>query len=187
MRNPRLASRYAKSLLDLAVEKGQLEQVYGDMLYLQQLTKVSRDFLNLLRSPIVSSEKKLTAINAVVSKNVSPMTEAFAKLLVNKNREGELPDIIEAFINQYKDEKGIHTVKLTTAVSVSDAIKAQLVDQVKKTSGLQNIELETTVDPNIIGGFVLQTGDKLVDASVAYDLKQISRQFENNDFVYRMR
>lgn len=187
MRNPRLASRYAKSLLDLAVERGQLEQVYGDMLYLQQLTKASRDFLNLLRSPIVSSDKKLAAINAVVSKNVGQLTEAFAKLLVNKNREGELPEIIEAFIHQYKEQKGVHTVKLTTAVAVSDAIKNQLVEQVKKTSGLQNIELETTVDPNIIGGFVLQTGDKLVDASVAYDLKQISRQFENNDFVYKMR
>ena len=187
MRNPRLASRYAKSLLDLAVERGQLEQVYGDMLYLQQLIKASRDFLNLLRSPIVSSDKKLAAINAVVSKNVGPLTEAFAKLLVNKNREGELPEIIEAFINQYKEQKGVHTVKLTTAVAISDAIKNQLVEQVKKTSGLQNIELETTVDPNIIGGFVLQTGDKLVDASIAYDLKQISRQFENNDFVYKMR
>jgi F-type H+-transporting ATPase subunit delta len=187
MRNPRLASRYAKSLLDLAVERGQLEQVYGDMLYLQQVTKASRDFLNLLRSPIVSSEKKLAAIDAVVSKNVSPLTLAFANLLVKKNREGELPEIIDAFIQQYKEEKGIHTVKLTTAVAVSDAIKAQLVEQVKKTSGMQNIELETTVDPNIIGGFVLQTGDKLVDASIAYDLKQISRQFENNDFVYKMR
>jgi F-type H+-transporting ATPase subunit delta len=187
MRHPRLASRYAKSLLDLAIERGELEQVYADMLYLQQLTRGSREFLNLLRSPIVSSDKKLAAIDAVIIKNVSPMTAAFAKLLVNKNREGELPEIITAFVQQYKDEKGVHTVRLTTAVAVSDAIKDQLVAQVKKTSGLQNIELETVIDPNIIGGFVLQTGDKLVDASVAYDLKQISRQFENNDFVYKMR
>ena len=187
MRNPRLASRYAKSLLDLALERGQLEEVYADMLYLQQLTTVSRDFLNLLRSPIVSSEKKLTAIDAVVSTKVSQLTSAFARLLVTKNREGELPGIIESFIEQYKEEKGVHTVKLTTAVAVSDAIKERLVEQVKRTSGLQNIELETTVDPGIIGGFVLQTGDKLVDASIAYDLKQISRQFDNNDFVYKMR
>jgi F-type H+-transporting ATPase subunit delta len=187
MRNPRLAFRYAKSLLDLALEKGQLEQVYADMLYLQQLTDRSREFLNLLRSPVVPNEKKLIAIDAVITKNVSPMTDAFVKLLVRKNRDGDLPDIITAFIQQYKDEKGIHTVKLTTAVDVSDGIKNHIVDQVKKTTGLQNIELETVVEPNIIGGFVLQMGDKLVDASIAYDLKQISRQFDNNDFVYRMR
>lgn len=187
MPNPRLASRYAKSLLDLAVEKAQLEKVYDDMLYLQQLLKSSRDFLNLLRSPIVPSDKKQAVIDSVIGKNVNQLTGAFTKLLVNKGREGELPEIISAFINQYKEKKGIHTVKLTTAVPVSDDVKKQLVEQVKKTSDMQNIELESTVDPNIIGGFVLQAGDKLIDASVAYDLKQVSRQFENNDFVYKVR
>jgi F-type H+-transporting ATPase subunit delta len=187
MPNPRLASRYAKSILDLAVERGQLEQVYGDMLYLQQLTKISRDFLNLLRSPIVSNDKKLSAIDSVIGKNVGELTMAFTRLLVTKNREGELPQIIVAFIKQYKEKKGIHTVKLTTAVAVSDAVKNQIIEQVKKTSSMQNIEVESVVDPGIVGGFVLQTGDQLVDASSAYDLKQVARQFENNDFIYRVR
>jgi F-type H+-transporting ATPase subunit delta len=187
MPNPRLASRYAKSLLDLAVEKGQLEQVYDDMLYLQQLTKVSRDFLNLLRSPIVPADKKRTVIKAVAGKNIGQLTEAFIKLLVNKGREAELPEIITAFVNQYKSKKGIHTVKLTTAIPVSDEVKNQIVEQVKKTSNMESIELETAVDPDIIGGFVLQAGDKLIDASISYDLKHVSRQFENNDFIYKLR
>lgn len=187
MPNPRLAHRYAKSILDLAIEKGQLEKVYEDMLYLQQLTKSSREFLNVLRSPIITNEKKQAVIDAVIGKNVSEMTRSFAKLLATKSREGELPEIIVAFINQYKANKGIHTVKLTTAVPVSDSIKNKIVDQVRRTSNMQTIELETTVDPNLIGGFVLQAGDKFIDASLAYDLKQISRQFENNDFVYKVR
>jgi len=115
------------------------------------------------------------------------LTAAFTRLLVNKNREGELPEIIVAFIKQYKEHKGIHTVKLTTAVPVSDAVKNQIIDQVRKTSGMQNIEVESVVDPGIIGGFVLQTGDKLIDASISYDLRAISRKFENNDFVYNVR
>jgi len=187
MPNPRLASRYAKSLLDLAVEKGQLEQVHTDMLYLQQLTKDSREFLSLLRSPIVSADKKQSIIDAVTAGKIGELTAAFTKLLVNKGREGELPEIAGAFSKQYKDKKGIHTIKLTTATPVSDEVKNSIVAQVKKTSDMQNIELETTVDPNIIGGFVLQAGDKLVDASIAYDLKEISRQFENNDFIYKVR
>lgn len=187
MPNPRLASRYAKSVLDLAVERGQLEKVYNDMLYLQQVIKSSRDFLNLLRSPIVSTDKKIAVIDAVIGKNVSELTGAFTRLLVNKNREGELPEIIVAFIKQYKDTKGIHTVKLTTAVPVSDTVRNQIIEQVQRTSGMQNIEVESIVDPNIIGGFVLQTGDKLIDVSIAYDLKNVSRQFENNDFIYKVR
>lgn len=187
MPNPRLASRYAKSVLDLAIERGQLEQVYTDMQYMQQLTKESRDFLNLLRSPVIPSDKKEGVIKAVTAGKISELTAAFNSLLVNKGREGDLPEIITAFIRQYKEHKGIHTVKLTTAMPISDAVKNAIVAQVKKTSDMQNIELETVVNPRIIGGFVLQTGDKLVDASIAYELQEISRQFENNDFIYKVR
>ena len=187
MPNPRLAYRYAKSILDLAIEKGQLEQVYNDMLYLQQVTKLSRDFLNLLKSPIVSADRKLAVVNAIVGGNVGELTNAFTKLLVNKGREGGLPEIITAFIQQYKSRKGIYTVKLTTATPISDELKNSIINQVKKTSVMQNIELEEKVDPDIIGGFVLQAGDKLIDASISYDLQTISRQFDNNDFIYKVR
>lgn len=187
MLNPRVAHRYAKSLLDLAVDKGQLEQVYNDMLYLQQLGKGSREFIALLRSPVVKQDVKIRAINAVTAGKISDTTVAFTTLLINKTRESVLPEVITSFIEQYKQKKQINTVKLTTAVPVSDAIKQSFVEQVKKTSPMQNIELETTVDPNIIGGFVLQAGDQLIDASVAYDLKNISRQFDNNDFIYKVR
>jgi F-type H+-transporting ATPase subunit delta len=187
MLNPRVASRYAKSLLDLAVEKGQLEQVHGDMLYLQQLTKESRDFLNLLRSPVVKADIKTRAINAVTAGKVNPITTAFIQLMVAKTREAVLPEIITSFVSQYKDLKGIKTVKLTTAVPVSDALKNEIVAQVKKSGGYENLELQEVIDPSIIGGFVLQAGDQLIDASISYDLKNISRQFENNDFIYKVR
>lgn len=187
MLNPRVASRYAKSILDLAIEKSQLETVYKDMLYLQQLTKGSREFLNLLRSPVVKADAKIKAINAVAAGKVSALTMSFITLLINKTREAVLPEVINSFIQQYKRHKNIHTVQLTTAMPVSDTLKNAIVEQVKKTSDMQNIELETKVDPNIIGGFVLHAGDKLIDASISYDLKAIARQFENNDFIYKVR
>lgn len=187
MQNPRVATRYAKSLLDLAVEKGELEQVHSDMMYLQALAKNSRDFLNLLRSPVIKAETKTRALQAVTEGKISAMTLSFMNLLIHKTREANLPEVITAFIEQYKKHKHINTVTLTTAVPVSDAVKDSIIAQVKKTSNLENIELDAVVDPAIIGGFVLQAGDKLVDASVAYDLKTISRQFENNDFIYKMR
>jgi F-type H+-transporting ATPase subunit delta len=107
--------------------------------------------------------------------------------LINKNRESNLPEIINAFIEQYQKQKNIHTVKLTTAAPINEAVRKAITDQVKKSGGLENIELEEKVDENIIGGFVLQVGDKLVDASIAYDLKEIARQFDNNDFIYKIR
>jgi F-type H+-transporting ATPase subunit delta len=186
MMNPRVASRYAKSLLDLAVEKGQLEAVYNDMLYLQQLTKQSREFSNLLRSPVVKADTKIKAIAAVTSGRINGLTNAFMNLMISKAREATLPEIITSFISQYKKLKNIQIVKLTTAVPVSDAVKNAIVTRVKETENIQNLELQEAVDPSIIGGFILQTGDKLIDASIAYDLKTVSRQFENNDFIYKL-
>jgi len=187
MPNPRLATRYAKSLIDLAIEKDQLEKIFADMQWLQQVCKQSRDFANLLKSPVIKPEKKQKVVEAIIKDNVSDITALFARLLIAKGRESNLPEIITAFIEQYKKYKNIYTVKLATASPASDDLKRSIIDQIRKTSEMQNIELETTVNEDLIGGFVLQAGDKLIDASVAYDLKLIARQFENNDFVYRIR
>ncbi len=187
MPNPRLAARYAKSLLDLSVEKDQLEKVYADMLWLQAVCKSNRDFVNLLRSPIIKSDTKEKIVSAVTTGNVSELTAAFNRLLVAKTRESYLPEIITAFIAAYKEKKGIKTIRLTTAVTASEELKKAIVEQVKKSAGFTQVELEEKVDPALIGGFVLQIDDQLVDASVAYDLRSIAKQFENNDFIYQIK
>jgi len=187
MPNPRLATRYAKSLIDLAIERDQLEKIFADMQWLQQVIKSSRDFFNLLKSPIIKPNKKQQVVEAILKGNVSEVTALFVRLLIAKGRESNLPEIITAFIDQYKEYKNIYTVNLTTATPLNDDLKNAIIDQIRKTSEMQNIELESTVNEDLIGGFVLQAGDKLIDASVAYDLKQIARQFENNDFVYKIR
>ena len=187
MPNPRLAFRYAKSVLDLAIEKGKLEQVYADMELLQQICKGNPDFMNLLKSPVVKSDTKKKIVEAVTNGKISEITAAFNALLISKGRESNLPEITTAFVSQYKEHKDIHPVKLTTAVPLTDEVRRVIADQVRKASGYDNIELEEKVDQDIIGGFVLQVGDKLVDASIAYDLKTIARQFENNDFIYKIR
>jgi len=188
MPNPRLAARYAKSLIDLSTERNQLEVVYNDMQYLQQLNKASRDFVNILRSPIVSADKKQSIIEAVTKNKVSELTAAFMKLLVNKSRESDMPEIVTAFIGQYNVIKGIHKVKLTTATAVSDDVKNAIVSKVKREANLEHVELESKTDDALIGGFVLEFNNNLVDASVLRDLKDITKQFkERNVFVQNIR
>lgn len=187
MLNPRLAARYAKSLLDLSLERGQLEQVYADMQYLQSVTKSNKDFVSLLRSPIIPSDKKQSILEAVTGGHISELTASFNRLLVRKGREGNLPEITTAFIDQYKQHEHIQTVKLTTASPVSEELKQEIVDKVKAEYGMKNIEINTAVDESLIGGFVLQIGDTQVDASIAYDLNAIRKNFLNNDFIYKIR
>ena len=186
MPNPRLAGRYAKSLIDLANERNQLEQVYKYVVYLESLTR-NRDFVSLLRSPIIQPDKKLSILNAVVGGKLGEITAGFTRLLIKKGREDVLPEIITSFIEQYKKHKNIYTVKLTTAVPVSDQLKQSIVKKIQGQTSMQNIELVTEVKDSIIGGFQLELGDTLVDASIAYDLNKIKAQFMNNDFVYKIR
>ena len=187
MPNPRLAARYAKSLIDLAVEKGQLETIYKDMQYLQELCKKSRDFVILLRSPVIRADKKERTIEAVTKGKVSGITETFNRLLVTKGRETDLPEIVNAFIDQYNSIKGIHKVKLTTAVPVSDELKKAIIEKTNTEAGLNEVELETIVKDDLIGGFVLEFNNNLVDASILRDLKEIRKQFKENIYVQHIR
>lgn len=186
MNNPRLATRYAKSLIDLAVEQKQLDAVYADMKTLQSINKGNADFVAMLRSPVISSDKKEKIIAAITEGKVSKLTAMFMRLLTDKTREGNLPEIITAFINQYNSINGIQTVKLTTAVPVSDALKNEIVSKVKAGKDTK-IELEAKVDPSIIGGFMLQAGDTLVDASIQRDLNDVRKQFLSNIYMHNIR
>ncbi len=187
MLNPRLAVRYAKSILDLSIELGVMENIYADMLWLKSVCKTNKDFVNVLRSPILQPDTKKKVIAAVTDGRVHELTSRFIGLLISKGRESVFPEIIDGFITAYKKNKNIHTIQLTTATPVSEEIKNSIVDQVKKTSSYENVEIEEKVDPKLIGGFVLQIDDLLVDASIAYDLKSVAKQFENNDFIYKIR
>src|SRR5262249_30416553 len=146
-----------------------------------------RDFFNLLRSPIIKADKKDRIVEKIISGNTSEITRSFIRLLIRKGRESNLPEVTTAFINQYKTHKNIHTVRLVTARPLSEDMKNAIIQQIQSDAGMHNIELETSVDDKLIGGFVLHTGDKLIDASVAYHLNNLARQFESNDFIYKVR
>jgi F-type H+-transporting ATPase subunit delta len=187
MQNPRVAGRYAKSLVVLAQEQNQLDAVYADMKYLQDVCRQSKDFTNLLRSPVIRNEVKEKVVAEVVGKNIGALSSAFIHLLVKKNRENNLPEIASAVIDQYNEIKNIHRVKLTTAATASEDLKANIVSKLKADAGLQNVELETEVKEAIIGGFQLEYKGNLIDASIARDLRDIQKQFQKNIYIQNIR
>ena len=187
MTNPRLAGRYAKSLLDLSIEQNELEAVFDDIKFLHSITKSNPDFVSLLKSPVISSDKKEKIITAVIGGRVNDLTASFVQLLTRKTRESNLPEIIKAFIDQYNELKNIHQVKITTASEISAALKDAIVNKVKADAGIENIELETLVEEELIGGFKLEMGGTLVDATVLRDLKDVKKQFADNEYIRKIR
>lgn len=187
MQNPRLAARYAKSIIDLAKENNQLDVVYADMQYLAELCSVSKEFTNLLKSPVIKGDKKQAVLDAVTKGKVGAITEGFNKLLISKHRENVLPEIATAFIEQYNEIKGIHKVKLTTAQPLTAEMKTAILGKITGETVMQNVELEAVTNEELIGGFVLEYNNNLVDASILRDLKDIKKQFMNNEFVMKLR
>lgn len=180
MPSPRLAARYAKSLMKLAIEKDQVDVITDDVRYLRAVCLASRPFVNLLKSPVIKADKKKSALEAVTGSNVSKAMLLFEQLLVVKGRESVLPEILDAFIKQYNELKGIHEVKLTTTIVVDDKIREVITHKVASLFEGDSIELKTHIDPNLIGGFRLEFENKLVDASVITELVRLRKQFANN-------
>ena len=98
----RVSYRYAKSLLDLALDKGQLEQVYEDMQLILSTIKGSRELLVLLESPIIKTDKKQDILKEVFGGKLGVITTAFIDIITRKRREAELDNVAESFIAQYK-------------------------------------------------------------------------------------
>lgn len=186
MQNPRLASRYAKSLISLAQELNQLEVVHTDMLFLQQVMKSNPDVVSLLKSPIIKADKKQKILAAIFEGRISTTTSSFVNLLVSKGRESALAEMTTEFTRQYMLLKNISPVKITTAVALDNAT-LDVIKQKIASETTQQVQLETAVDPELIGGFVLEANDQLFDASILRDLKDIKQQFNRNIYVSELR
>ena len=150
---------------------------------LQQICTSNQDFVLMLKSPIVKADKKAAVLHAILDGKVQNVTIAFMSLLINKGREFYLPEIADTFSMQYKTLKNIKTVQLTTAVAIDESLKNNIKEKVAASVQDGHIELNTNVDADLIGGFTLEIGDKLFDASIKRDLNDIKKQFTQNLFV----
>lgn len=172
----RIAGRYAKSLLELAQETNKLDQVKSDMTAFGEAVQL-RDFYTLLKSPIINTGKKRSIIKEIFGGKLDELTMSFLNIILTKGREAYLPEIAEAFEDQYKKLKGVTSVKLTTATQLSDELVQKIKANLESSSSTdQSVEIETAVDPDLIGGFVFEFGDRLYDASVAHRLEVLRKE-----------
>lgn len=187
MPNQTLSDRYAKSLLDSAVDSKQLDRVYGDVLQLQKIFLANGELVGVMNSPVILEDQKEKILNAIAADKLSPITSDFAKLIVRKGRESYLTEIFESFIRLYKQFNKIYTLKIITAIPISEELQQEVVNKVREITTMKNIEVITEVRENIIGGLIFEIGDLIVDASIGFDLNKIRQQFQTNEYVYQIR
>jgi|SRR5690606_19621913 len=171
-----VASRYAKSLIDLAQEQGQLDAVKGDVESVISVLKSNSELLAVLKNPIISTDKKRNILAAIFEGKINPVIVSFFYILVNKGRAAILLDIAKEFVREYNEAKGIVNASVTSAMPLSEANLAELQkiieDEIKAQVVLKNI-----VDSSLIGGFIVRVGDRQMDASIAGKLNKLEKHF----------
>ncbi len=187
MYNTKVANRYAKSLYGLAKERGEQDTCLRDMQYLYQVCKESPDFEMLVKSPVINPEKKEDIFNAVLKDKISELSMAFVQLMTRKGREKDLMHIADAYGDIYNVDHQIKKLHLTTAKPLEQAEIDKIVNKVKSQVDADKLELEVKIDPELIGGFVVQVEDKLFDASIRRDLEDIKKQFAKNTYIPSLR
>lgn len=179
----RIATRYAKSLIDLATEQGKLEQVFADIHTINEAAK-HRELHLMLKSPIIKGDKKKAVLLALFGGKIETLTQGYLGLLIDKNREIYLPEIAAEFVSQYKNLKKITTVKVISATPLSENVLADLKHKIAN-SGIThaNVEIETALDASLVGGYVLEFDNKRYDASVTSKLAELKQSFSKNLYV----
>lgn len=183
MVHSRATSRYVKSLLDLAIERKVLEEVHRDMRLFSETVSKSRALELLLHNPVIKHDKKLEILKEIFDGKVHSLTMSFFEIITRKNREAILASIAHDFHNAYNEYKGIGKATVTTAVALDDKLRTEIQQLVRRYSDKKQIELIEIVDPEVIGGFILNVGDRQVDASIKSKLKTLEVSFSHNPYI----
>lgn len=180
MSNTRIASTYAKSLIDIAQEQGKLEAIVNDVkLFVDAIG--NRDLLMMIKSPIINAGKKRSVFKAIFEGKVDKITLMFFDLIIKKSRESALPEMGNQFLAQYKKIKNITSATVTSATSLDAEQVAKIKSEISNLGlATGEIELEQKVDASIIGGFVLEVEGKLYDASVKNKLANLKKGILDN-------
>ena len=178
-----LATRYAKSLIQLVNDQGKLEQVYKDIKDVNGIFESSRDLKLMFKSPIIPSDKKLNVVKQLFEGKIDSVLYQFMVLVIKKGREAYLNEITESFIIQYNLIKNITPVKISSAVKLDKNIIDSMIASLKAKEKLGEIELTQEVDPSMIGGFILQYDDKMIDSSVSRRLTALKGVIEDDTYI----
>lgn len=181
MNQSKISVRYAKALLESALDKKNLDAVYQDMNNLYQICRQVNQFERFLNNPVIQQSKKKAIIHAVFSGKVTDLTLSFLDLIVQNKREMYIQDITRRFLDDFRKHKRITTVLLTTVIPVDQELKkriTQLIEQSYKTT----VELEEQQNEQLIGGFIIRIDDKMMDASVSKQLRNLHKELISKKF-----
>ncbi len=175
----RIASRYAKALLDLGTEEQKLDFLFSEVSFFVSVLRENTVLQAVLKNPVIHGEKKIQILQSIFKNGIGEVLSGFFRIMIKKGRAEALYATAQEFLKQYNQQKDIVSATVTSASPLSDTVIAELVEKVKVYASAAEVQLVQVVDPTLIGGFILKIGDRQIDASVAGKLNKLELTLES--------
>ena len=182
MKGARPALRYARAILNLAQESGLESEVNADMQLIGATISESHDLQTMLKSPVIKAADKKNVLNALFTDKVNAVSLGLFNLLEENKRMVMLHPIASQYTIIYDFLKSKDIAKVTTAVPLTKELEEKVLNKVVELTG-NKTSIENTVDPAIIGGFILRVGDMQYDASISNNLNELRREFDDSQYI----
>jgi F-type H+-transporting ATPase subunit delta len=168
-----VARRYAKALLELGIEQGNLDKLVEEVAALADAWTTSADLRNAIENPLVGHEAKKAVMGEVLSRaGAGQSTRGLVQLLIDRNRARTLPHVARSLRESADAQKGLLRAEVTTAAPLPDAYYGRLQATLEKMTG-KRVVVERRTDPQLIGGVVTRIGDRVIDGSLRTRLQSL--------------
>ena len=165
---------YAQALMSLAQQHNLTNQFGDTFRSLSSLLSESREFKDFVLNPVIKGEDKKAVLRQVMGSDANPYLVNFMMLLVDKRRIVFLEPIVEQYLNLLRKLNQTVLAEVTSATELNEEQQQNLVEKVKAIANARDVELKTSVDPDLIGGVIIKVGSKVIDASLRGQLRRIS-------------
>lgn len=171
-----VSKTYGDALFEVAVEEGTLDTMLEEVEAVLQVLKSDKEYVNLLAHPRIPAEEKRAMVEEVFKGKVSDDLTGFIITIVDKGRFTQIEDIFSYFISRVWDEKKIGVACVTSAAALSKKQKKEIEAKLLETSPYLQFRMKYAVNPALIGGMVIQIGDRVVDGSVKTKLENMAKE-----------
>lgn len=175
----KIAAPYARALFDFSVDKNIMHQITADFQNLEIFLNESTELTDYLNNPVVNQDAKSEVLTKILKSQINSETFKFLMVLIKRDRINLVKSVITKYLELVYETAAIKTIEVVTAVEFSNAQKNTLIQKLKELTNAREIKLATTVDPNLIGGFLIKTESKVIDFTIKNQLQQLAKHLDS--------
>ncbi len=168
-----ITTPYAEAFLQVAESRNEVDEVVEQSKALLEIWYQSSEFSSAMSSPVLEVQAKKAALEKIFAKEVTPSFLNLLKLLADRQRIGLLNSVLERFLELYREQRNIALATVTSATSLDENQQSEILKTVQALAGTDNLELNLKVDSTLIGGFVVNVGSKVIDASLSGQVRRL--------------